>query len=72
VDDDRPKAAAILDGMGVRPFAAMVRTETASRLARAGRHAEADAALRQALEFWRSVRAERFIALSESLLSKAG
>ena len=72
VDDDRPKAAAILDGMGVRPFAAMVRTETASRLARAGRHADADAALRQALEFWRSVKAEHFIALSEGLLSKAG
>jgi class 3 adenylate cyclase len=72
VDDDRPRAAVILDGMGVKPVAAMARTEGAARLAAAGRHAEADALLRQALEFWRRVKANRFIGLCEGLLSKAG
>jgi len=68
--EDLVRAGDLLQAAGHVPDAALVRTEAADRLARAGRHGEADALIRQALPFWRSVRATRYIKRSESLLSR--
>jgi tetratricopeptide (TPR) repeat protein len=70
LDSRHAEAADTLDNMGSVPHAALARTEAAERLVRAGRTAEADVLLGQALPFWRSVRAERFIRRAEALLSK--
>ena len=66
------RAAELLDEMGIAPYAALVRLKAAEELVATGRRAEADARLRRALEFWRSVGAERYIRRAEGLLSKAG
>jgi len=71
LDGRHAEGANILDDMGSVPHAALARTEAAERLVQAGRYVEADALLSQALVFWRSVRADRFISRAEALLSKS-
>jgi hypothetical protein len=64
------EAADLLDEMAIPPYAAFVRMKAAEQLSHAGRHIEADLRLRRALEFWRKVRAERYIRKAEALLSR--
>ncbi len=65
-------AIATVEGMGARTYAALIRTRAAEHLVVAGRDAEADRHLALALDFWRSVRAQRYIRRAERLLSKVG
>jgi class 3 adenylate cyclase/tetratricopeptide (TPR) repeat protein len=62
-------AAESLDSMGAARAAALARLRAARELARTGCRAEADDQLRQALSFFRSVGATRFIRESEALLA---
>ena len=58
-----------LADMGARTFEAAVRLRYAAQLVSGGRRAEADAQLQQALAFYRSVGATRYIRESEALLA---
>jgi tetratricopeptide (TPR) repeat protein len=57
--------------IGSRPDEAYARLRTAELLLREGRRAEADVELEQALAFWRSVGATRYIRQGEALLAEA-
>jgi hypothetical protein len=75
-----PAADAVLDGrwadaadayaeMRARPFAALAALRAAETYVNEGRRAEADEQLAQALEFWRSVGAKRYVREGEALLA---
>jgi class 3 adenylate cyclase/tetratricopeptide (TPR) repeat protein len=68
-DQEFVTAAESLDSMGAARSAAIVRLRAAQELARTGRRAEADDQLQQALSFFRSVAATRFIRQAEELLA---
>ena len=68
VDGDYARAAEIMDGMGMLFGAADARRLAAMKLERAARKGEAEAQLRQALAFYRPVRATRYIRECEALL----
>jgi class 3 adenylate cyclase/tetratricopeptide (TPR) repeat protein len=63
------EAAEILAAMGAIPDEAFVRVRVAEALVSAGRRAEADAELRRALAFYRSVGATAYIQEAESLFA---
>ena len=62
-------AAEALAAMGAARSAALARLQAARELARTGRRAEAGDQLRQALRFFRSVEATRFIREAQALLA---
>ena len=68
-DQEFVAAAESLDSMGAARSAALARLCAAQELARSGRRAEADDQLRQALSFFRTVGATRFIRQAEALLA---
>lgn len=68
-DQEFVAAAESLDSIGAAWSAALARLRAAQKLARTGRRAEADDQLRQALSFFRSVDATRFIREAEALLA---
>jgi class 3 adenylate cyclase/tetratricopeptide (TPR) repeat protein len=68
---DYPAAAGIYAEIGVRPLEARTRLAAGERLIAEGRGSEADEQLEQALTFWRSVGATRYIRSAESLLARA-
>jgi class 3 adenylate cyclase/tetratricopeptide (TPR) repeat protein len=68
-DQEFVAAAESLDSMGAARLAAAARLRAAQQLAGTGRRAEADDQLRQALSFFRSVGATRFIREAEALLA---
>ena len=58
--------------MGTRPHEAYARLRAAEKLVAAGRRAEADEHLGEALAFFRSVGATRYIREAEALLTGCG
>jgi class 3 adenylate cyclase/predicted ATPase len=62
-------AAAIYERMGTLPSAAYARLRGAEHLASSGRRADADRELAKALDFYRSVRATRYLQQGEALLA---
>ncbi len=68
VDDEFPRAADVLDRMGLRPFEAYARLRAAEQLAAQGRTAEAADQRDRALAFYRSVGASTYIRRAEALL----
>jgi hypothetical protein len=62
-------AAEVLAGIGSRPDEAYARLRAAEALLAKGRRPEADEQLVQALEFFRSVRATRYVAHGERLVA---
>jgi hypothetical protein len=66
---DFTTAADILHQTGSRPAEAEARLRAAEQLAAGGRRAEADEQLRQALDFYRSVNATRYVRECEALLA---
>ena len=69
VAGDFVAAAEILQRIGSRPDEAEARLRAAEQLVAEGRRAEADEQLQQALEFYRSVGATRYIRECEALLA---
>ncbi len=65
-------AAALFREIGTQPDEARARLRDAEELVAAGRRAEADAQLSQALAFYRGVGATRYVLAGESLLAAAG
>jgi class 3 adenylate cyclase len=65
-------AAAIYGEMGAIPNEAEARLEAAAAFVAAGDRAEADAQLRPALAFWRSVAASAYVRRGEALLAATG
>lgn len=55
--------------MGARPHEALTRLRAAEAHVANGQRAEADAQLQNALAFWRSVRATRYVRKGERLLT---
>ena len=68
---DFVRAADVLAGIGSRPDEAYARLLAAETLLAEGRRAEADEQLAQALEFFRSVRATRYLAHGERLVASS-
>ena len=66
---DFAAAAEILERTGSKPAEAEARLRAAKQLVAAGRPAEADEQLQQALAFYRSVDATRFVRECEALLT---
>jgi hypothetical protein len=62
-------AAEILSGIGTLPEEARTRLEAAAQLVSAGRRAEAEPELQQALAAWRSVGAAAYVREGEALLA---
>jgi class 3 adenylate cyclase/tetratricopeptide (TPR) repeat protein len=65
-------AADVYAGIGALPDEASARLRAAEVLVREGRRAEADIELKQALAFWRSVRATAYVGEAEALVAAAG
>ena len=66
----RRGAAEVYAALELTPLAeARARLDAGRDLAAAGRHAEADVELRRAIELYRPLRAERYLAEAEALLS---
>lgn len=70
-EEEYTQAALVLDEIGALPQAAEARVRAAAALVDAGRRPEADEQLRQALAFFRSVGATRYVREGESLLEAA-
>jgi class 3 adenylate cyclase/tetratricopeptide (TPR) repeat protein len=68
LDEDYVRAAVIFDSIGAAVSAATARLHAAARLIRAGHRAEADQSSNEALAFFRSVGATRFIRECEALI----
>jgi class 3 adenylate cyclase/tetratricopeptide (TPR) repeat protein len=68
-DGDFDRAIAIYEGTGALPDVAFVRLRAARSMVEAGRRAEADAYLHEALAFYRSVGARHYISEGEALLA---
>ena len=66
---DSARAAGVFERIGARSHEAFARLHAAQALALTGRHAEAEPALRRALDFYRTVDAKRYVALGEELLA---
>ena len=71
LDGDYARAADLLDELGIVSLSAEARLNAATAFAASGRQAEADAQLRPALEFFRSVGATRYVREAEALLAAA-
>jgi hypothetical protein len=71
LDGDYARAADLLDELGIVSLSAQARLHAATAFAASGRQAEADAQLRPALEFFRSVGATRYVRQAEALLAAA-
>jgi class 3 adenylate cyclase len=71
VDGDYALAADLLDELGIVSLSAQARLQAATAFAASGRQAEADAQLRPALEFFRSVGATRYVREAEAVLAAA-
>jgi class 3 adenylate cyclase/tetratricopeptide (TPR) repeat protein len=69
---DPAAAADVYEQIGARPDEAHARLSAAKALAAAGRRAEADEQLAQALGFFRSVGAARYVREGETLLAATG
>ncbi|MGB2953726.1 MAG: AAA family ATPase [Gaiellaceae bacterium] len=69
LDRNFVEAASIFDSMGAARSAALAHLRAAKMLAETGRRAEVDAELQQALAFFRSVGATRYIRKGEALLA---
>jgi hypothetical protein len=69
VDEDFDRAAELYGEMGCVPDAALIHLRAAEKLVEAGRRAETDAHLNEAMSFYRSVRATRYIREAERLLA---
>jgi uncharacterized protein HemY len=69
LDRDFDKAADIFKEAGQLNDAADARLRSAEKLVRQGRRAEADSQFREALAFYRSVGATRYVREAESLLA---
>jgi tetratricopeptide (TPR) repeat protein len=72
VSGDLRGAADVYAAIGALPEEAYARLQAAGVLVREGRRAEADAELRRALAFWRSVGATAYVREGEELLAAAG
>jgi tetratricopeptide (TPR) repeat protein len=72
VDEDFRAAAATFDAMGAAVSAATARIHLARALLEAGHRAEAEQPLQEALTFFRSVDAKRFVREGEALLYGSG
>jgi hypothetical protein len=70
-DGDFVRAADVLARIGSRPDEAYARFRAAEALLAEGRRSEADEQLAQALEFFRSVRATRYLAHGERLVTSS-
>jgi hypothetical protein len=68
LDEDFREAAAIFDAMGAAASAAIARLHLARALLGFGHRAEADPPLQEALTFFRSVGAKRFVREGEALI----
>ena len=68
LDGEFVRAAQLFVEIGSLPDEAIARVAAAEKLATAGRRAEADAQLRRALAFWRSVGATRYARQAETRL----
>ena len=68
LDGDFRQAAAIFDSMGAAVSAAIARLHLARTLLNSGHRAEADQPLQEALAFFRSVGAKRFVREGEALI----
>ncbi len=68
LDGDLVAAAEQLEEVTSLPYAASARIAAARRFVASGRRADADEQLRRALDFYRTVRASRYIADAEALL----
>jgi tetratricopeptide (TPR) repeat protein len=68
LDEDFSEAAAILDAMGAAGSAALARLHLAKALLASGHRADAEQPLEEALAFFRSVGAKRFIREGEALI----
>ena len=66
---DSARAAGVFERIGARSHEAFARLHAAQALTLTGRHAEAEPALRRALDFYRTVDAKRYVALGEGLLA---
>lgn len=71
VDGDYADAAELAVATGHRALEARIRLLAAQRLAAEGRHAEAEAEARSALDFYRSVGGSRYIREAEALLRES-
>jgi class 3 adenylate cyclase/tetratricopeptide (TPR) repeat protein len=71
LDGDYVRAADLLGELGIVSLGAQARLNAATAFAASGRQAEADAQLRPALEFFRSVGATRYVREAEALLAAA-
>jgi hypothetical protein len=71
LDGDYARAADLLDELGIASLSAQARLHAATAFAASGRQAEADAQLRPALEFFRSVGATRYVRQAEAVLAAA-
>src|SRR5439155_1986467 len=71
LDGGYAHAADLLDELGIVSLSARARLNAATAFAASGRQAEADAQLRPALEFFRSVGATRYVREAEALLAAA-
>jgi hypothetical protein len=71
LDGDYARAADLLDELGIVSLSAEARLNAATAFAASGRQAEADAELRPALDFFRSVGATRYVREAEALLAAA-
>ena len=70
---DARGAADVYAALELAPNAeALARLDAGRDLAAAGRHAEADVELQRAIDFYRGVRAVRYVSEAEALLSAAG
>ena len=69
---DAAGAAEVYARIGAVPEEAYARLRSADALVREGRRAEADAELKKALPFWRSVGATAYVREGEALLAAAG
>jgi hypothetical protein len=69
LDERFEDAAGIFGGMGTRPHEAMARLRAGEQMMNLGRHADARAHLAEALAFFRSVRATRYLEEAEALLA---
>jgi class 3 adenylate cyclase/tetratricopeptide (TPR) repeat protein len=69
VEEQFDRAAELYASTGSVPDVALVHLRAAQKLATAGRRADADGHLREALSFYRSARAKRFVREAEKLLA---
>jgi tetratricopeptide (TPR) repeat protein len=72
LDEDYREAAVIFDSIGAAVSAAIARLRDAAKLVNTGHRADAHQPLQEALTFFRSVGAKRFIREGEALMNASG